>query len=121
MPNIWLKEKYRVNSLTFTAEVKRKIKKNALLNAINHNGKAQQGPVIGRVLAEMPHLRTRVKEIAPLVAKIVANVNTLNTGKIPAQQPANTSQRLGVVNWQVWRYLDRMRVLDEEGLPRRYE
>ena len=78
MPTIWLKEKYRVNSLTFTAEVKRKIKKNALLNAINHNGKAQQSPVIGRMLAEIPHLRTRVKEIAPIVAKIVTNVNTLN-------------------------------------------
>lgn len=58
-------------------EIRETIKKFALLNAVSHEGKAQQGPVIGKLLAEMPYLKKKVKEIAPLVAEIVQEVNHL--------------------------------------------
>lgn len=59
-------------------ELEERIKKIALLNAVSHEGKAQQGPVIGKILAELPHLKAEVKEIAPLVAQIVKEVNSLS-------------------------------------------
>ncbi len=64
--------------------------KNALLNAIGHNGKAQQGPVIGKLLAEMPHLKTKVKEITPFIAEIVKEVNSLS---------AEIQQKIVSENW----------------------
>lgn len=59
------------------AELRGRIKKIALLNAVSHGGKAQQGPVIGKLLAEMPQLKAKVKEIAPIVAEVVEEVNSL--------------------------------------------
>lgn len=50
----------------------------ALLNAVRHEGKAQQGPVIGKLLAEMPHLKVKIKEIALIVAEIVEEVNSFS-------------------------------------------
>lgn len=54
------------------------IRKLALLNAIRHEGKAQTGPVVGKVLAEKPELRAKVKEITVLINKVVEEVNTLS-------------------------------------------
>ncbi|RLI34604.1 glutamate--tRNA ligase, partial [Candidatus Bathyarchaeota archaeon] len=54
-----------------------RIRRIALLNAVRHDGKARVKPVIGRLLAEEPSLRGRVKEITPLVTSIVEEVNRL--------------------------------------------
>lgn len=54
------------------------IRKLALLNAIRHEGKAQTGPVVGKVLAEKPELRAKVKEITVLINRVVEEVNTLS-------------------------------------------
>lgn len=54
------------------------IRKTALLNAVKHEGKAQAGPVIGKILGEKPDLRSRVKEVSTLVNKIVREVNALS-------------------------------------------
>ena len=62
--------------MPFNAELRKEIKRIAILNAINHEGRAQQGPVIGKLLAEKPELRSKVKEIADYVAEIVNEVNT---------------------------------------------
>ncbi len=59
-------------------ETKEAIRKIALINAVNYGGKAQAKPVIGRLLAEKPHLRQKIKEIAPLVAEIIQEVNRLS-------------------------------------------
>jgi len=66
--------------LTFgeDAELKELIRKIALLNAIRHDGKAQTGPVIGKLLGEKPELRTRAKEVASLVSNVVQEVNNLS-------------------------------------------
>lgn len=53
------------------------IKKYALQNAILHNGKADEKAVISKVLAELPELRQRAKEIIPLVKQIVSEINFL--------------------------------------------
>jgi glutamyl-tRNA synthetase len=74
----------------FTEEIEELIRKFALLNAIKHNGRAQVGPVIGKVLAEKPELRTKVKEIVILVNKIVDEVNSL---------PINEQKRLVEEHW----------------------
>ncbi|MGB9714150.1 MAG: glutamate--tRNA ligase [Candidatus Bathyarchaeales archaeon] len=58
-------------------ELKEIIRKNALLNAIRHGGKAQAGPVIGKILAEKPELKTKVKELSALINRIVEEVNKL--------------------------------------------
>ncbi|RLI35169.1 glutamate--tRNA ligase [Candidatus Bathyarchaeota archaeon] len=54
-----------------------RIRRIALLNAVRHDGKARVKPVIGRLLAEEPSLRGKVKEITPLVTSIVEEVNRL--------------------------------------------
>jgi glutamyl-tRNA synthetase len=58
-------------------EITELIRKFALLNAVKHDGKAQTGPVIGKVLAEKPELKAKAKEITVLINKIVAEINAL--------------------------------------------
>jgi len=67
-----------VTLLPSNAELREKVKKIALLNAVKHGGKAQQGPVIGKLLAEMPNLKATAKEIAPIVAQVVTEVNNIS-------------------------------------------
>jgi len=52
-------------------------RKYALLNAVQHDGKANAKAVLGRLLAEDASLRHRVKEIAPEVDAVIADVNGL--------------------------------------------
>lgn len=56
-------------------EEKEIIKKIALQNALHYGGKAQFQPVLGKLLTERPQLKTRVKEVAPVVKEIVEEVN----------------------------------------------
>jgi len=58
------------------------IKKIALLNAIHHDGKAQPGPVLGKLLMERSDLKIKVKEISKLISQIIDEVNRLD----PAEQ-----------------------------------
>jgi glutamyl-tRNA synthetase len=58
--------------------LRERIRKLALLNAVNYEGKAQQGPVTGKLLAEIPHLKPEVKNITPIIAEIVEEVNRLD-------------------------------------------
>jgi len=60
------------------AELAELIRKIALINAVKHEGKAQSAPVIGKLLAEKPELKPKVKEIASLVSKIVREVNSFS-------------------------------------------
>jgi len=54
------------------------IRKIALLNALHYGGKAQFQPVLGKLLTEQPQLKTKIKEIAPLINEIVKEVNRLS-------------------------------------------
>ncbi|MGD8566230.1 MAG: glutamate--tRNA ligase [Candidatus Bathyarchaeota archaeon] len=63
--------------MSSNVEIRRTIRKIALLNAYIHDGKSQQGPVIGRLVAEMPHLKTKIKELTPVIEEIVKEINCL--------------------------------------------
>ena len=52
--------------------------KYALINAYQHDGKANPKAVIGKVLGENPELRPRAKEIIPLVNEVVEKVNSFS-------------------------------------------
>ncbi len=59
------------------AELGESIRKITLINAVQHDGRAQAGPVIGKILGEKAELRTRVKELSVLVNDVVKEVNNL--------------------------------------------
>jgi len=60
-----------------TTEIRENIRKIALLNAIHYGGKAQNGPVFGKLLAEHPELKVKIKEISALINEVVQEVNKL--------------------------------------------
>jgi len=54
------------------------IRKIALLNALLHDGKAQVQPVLGKLLADRPHLKAKIKETVSVIAEVVEEVNRLS-------------------------------------------
>ena len=63
-------------------ELREFIRKAALLNAVSHDGKAQAGALVGKVLGEKAELRSRVKELSGVINAVVNEVNSLS----PAEQ-----------------------------------
>ncbi len=59
-------------------ELKELIRKAALLNAVSHDGKAQAGAMVGKILGERQDLRTKVKELSSLINTVVNEVNSLS-------------------------------------------
>jgi glutamyl-tRNA synthetase len=51
------------------------ILKHVLANAVEHEGRADVGAVLGKIIAERPDLREKIKEIIPDVKKVVKEVN----------------------------------------------
>jgi glutamyl-tRNA synthetase len=60
-------------------EIRRLVRKFALLNAVQHEGRARESSVIGKLLAEKPQLKTEIKQVAQLVKEIVQEVNSLSS------------------------------------------
>ena len=58
------------------------IRKYALKNAYQHNGKAEAGAVIGKILAEYPELRKDTKDVASKVSEIVREINSFSLDQI---------------------------------------
>lgn len=54
------------------------VRKFALQNAVHYGGKAQVKAVVGKVLAEEPHLRSRAKEVSKVAEGVVKEVNHLD-------------------------------------------
>jgi glutamyl-tRNA synthetase len=59
-------------------ELRELIRKIALLNASSHEGKAQTGAILGKVLGEKAEFRTQVKELSTLINEILTGVNRLS-------------------------------------------
>jgi glutamyl-tRNA synthetase len=59
-------------------ELRELIRKAALLNAVSHDGKAQAGAIVGKILGEKQDLRTKVKELSSLINIVVNEVNSLS-------------------------------------------
>ncbi len=57
------------------------IKKHALLNAIEYNGKANVQAVMGKVLAENPELKKDMANLGKETAKVVKEINALSLEK----------------------------------------
>jgi glutamyl-tRNA synthetase len=53
------------------------IRKAALLNAVQHDGKAQAGPIVGKILGERAELRPKAKELTVLINRVLGEVNSL--------------------------------------------
>jgi glutamyl-tRNA synthetase len=60
------------------AELRELIRKIALTNSVRHGGKAQTGPVVGKILGEQPDFRTKVQEVTALVNEVIMEVNALS-------------------------------------------
>jgi len=58
--------------------LKELVRKSALLNAVKHDGKAQAGPVVGKILGEKPEYRGNVKELSAFINEVVNEVNSLS-------------------------------------------
>jgi len=54
------------------------MERNALLNAVDHAGKAEVGAVVGKSMGESPELRSMAKEVAKAAAAVVARVNSIS-------------------------------------------
>src|SRR3989344_1394780 len=59
-------------------EIKAIIRKYALQNAINYNGRANFGSVLGRVLSENQGLKSNINEIKKYIESIINDVNLLS-------------------------------------------
>ena len=57
------------------------VKKHALLNAIEYNGKANEQSVLGKVLAEKPGLKKDVKSLRKKIVKSVKEINSWSLEK----------------------------------------
>lgn len=53
------------------------ILKHALINAVEHNGKARVAAVLGKIIAENPKFKSKIKEIVPKIKEIVDEINSL--------------------------------------------
>lgn len=58
--------------------MKELILKHALLNAVEHDGRANVQAVLGKVIAEDPSLKKEIKKVIPEIKKIVKEVNAMN-------------------------------------------
>ncbi len=54
-----------------------KIRKLALQNAVEHEGKTQDKIILSKALGTIPELRSQIKEIAPVISSIVNSINQI--------------------------------------------
>ncbi len=86
-------------------ELREFIRKAALLNAVSHDGKAQAGALVGKVLGERADLRSRVKELSGVINSVVGEVNSLSL----AEQKAIVEKN--------WPETQKKREAEEKRLP----
>lgn len=71
------------------SELREFIRKAALLNAVSHDGKAQAGAMVGKVLGEKAEYRSKIKELSGVINAVVAEVNNLSLAEQKAIVEAN--------------------------------
>ena len=88
------------------SELRELIRKTALINAVQHGGKAQAGPLMGRLLGEKAELRNKAKELSALISEVLAEVNSL---------PVEKQKQIVEENWpEVFR---KEKPVEEKRLP----
>jgi glutamyl-tRNA synthetase len=66
--------------------------KHSLINAIEHEGKANVGAVLGKIIAENSSVKQKIKEILPEIEKTVEEINSLSL-----EEQKNRFNELGIV------------------------
>ncbi len=82
------------------------IRKAALLNAVQHDGRAQAGPLVGKILGERAELRAKAKEVTSLINKILNEINSM---------PKDEQHRTVEKNWP--ESLKKEKIEQEKHLP----
>ena len=72
-------------------DLAKEIRKIALQNAFEHEGKTQDKIILAKILGTKPEFRTKVKEIIRDISEIVALVNLLSL----EQQKQEIRERIG--------------------------
>src|SRR3990170_3298637 len=87
-------------------ELREIIRKAALLNAVQHDGKAQAGPILGKILGEIQELRTKTKELSALINEVLSEVNNFSVDE---------QKRIVAEKWP--ETLKKTKVEEEKRLP----
>lgn len=61
--------------------MKNKLKAHVLVNAVKHNGKANEKAVIGKLMATYPKLRGNISDVQSKIEELVVEVNSLSLEK----------------------------------------
>ena len=62
-------------------DIKKEIRKFALQNAVEHNGKTNEKIVLSKILGSRAELRKNVKDVIGECSKIVAEVNSISSSE----------------------------------------
>ncbi|MEE8383364.1 MAG: glutamate--tRNA ligase [Nitrosopumilus sp.] len=89
-------------------ELRKEIRKMALQNAFEHEGKTQDKIILGKILGTKPEFRTKVKEITEDISKIVANVNQLSSEEQKKEIDENFPEIL----------VPKEKIKERDGLPK---
>ena len=79
------------------------ITKHAIINALEHDGKADANAVLGKILAEDSSLKSQIKQILPEIKKVVAEINSsapIRVGARPRQVKLGLVVRAAMVDHQ---------------------
>ncbi|XES76463.1 MAG: glutamate--tRNA ligase [Candidatus Bathyarchaeia archaeon] len=87
-------------------ELRELIRKTALLNAVQHGGKAQAGPIVGKLLGEKAELRSQAKELTAVINEVLAEVNSL---------PVEEQKRIVAEKWPQTK--EKKKAEEEKHLP----
>ena len=101
---------------SLTADQLKAMEKHALLNAVQHAGKADVGAVMSKTLGESPSLRSSAKEVGKAAAEVVKRVNSLS----PQEQQRLLEKRYPeALEANAQKKIERKKVEDarEEQLP----
>jgi glutamyl-tRNA synthetase len=88
-------------------EIRKEIRKIALQNAFDHEGKTQDKVVLAKILGTKPEFRTRVKEIVGDIAEIVSAVNQTSLDEQRKEIEENFPEIL----------IPKEKIEEREGLP----
>ncbi len=86
-------------------DLREQIRKAALLNAVSHDGKAQAGAMVGKILGERQDLRSKIKELSIIINSVVNEVNSLKL----AEQKAIVEEK--------WPETQKKEKIEEKKLP----
>jgi len=78
-------------------DVRKEIRKFALQNAFEHEGKTQDKIVLSKILGTKPEFRTKVKEIIGDISEIVASVNQTSLEEQKKEIEENRQSKLAAV------------------------